>query len=108
MNRYYDIPYRDNTRPPISVWELRSIRKKLKEEGKKNIDEDLIFGAYQRMREIEENAIKDTRKTRREKQRRRIHGKAKESWPKRKEEKQEEAPNVPKQKIVPFEEMEEL
>lgn len=108
LNRYYDIPYRDNTRPPISVWELRSIRKKLKEEGKKNIDEDLIFGAYQRMREIEENAIKDTRKTRREKQRRRIHGKAKESWPKRKEEKQEEAPNVPKQKIVPFEEMEEL
>jgi putative transposase len=108
LRRYYDIPYRDNTRPPISVWELRAIRRKLKDEGKRNIDEGLIFDAYRRMREIEDNAVKDTRKARREKQRRRIHGKAKETWPSPTEDKEGEVVSVTRREIVPFDEMEEL
>ncbi|MFA6412379.1 MAG: Mu transposase C-terminal domain-containing protein [Syntrophales bacterium] len=108
LKRYFDIPYRDNTRPPISVWELRSILKKLKEEGRKNINEGLIFEAYQRMREIEDRAVKDTKKTRRDKQRRRIHGKAKETWPKQIEEKKAEVTGGTRHEIVPFDEMEEL
>ncbi len=108
LRRYYDIPYRDNTRPPISVWELRSIRRKLKEDGRKNIDEGLIFDAYRRMREIEDNAVKDTRKTRRDKQRRRLHEKVRETRPKQTEDIKEKITAETRHEIVPFDEMEEL
>jgi len=108
LRRYYDIPYRDNTRPPISVWELKSIRKKLKEDGKKDINEGLIFDAYQRMRDIVDNAVKDTKKTRLDKQRRRLHVKVKETRPKSTEDIKEKIPAQTRHEIVPFDEMEEL
>ena len=68
--QYCEIPYRDLTRPAISVWELREIRRRLQEEGKKNIDEDAIFATLERLREKAERAVTTTKKVRRQRERR--------------------------------------
>ena len=49
---YLEIPYRDITKPPISIWELRAVKKKLKEDGYTEINEELIFSAFRRMNAI--------------------------------------------------------
>jgi putative transposase len=71
--RYFRIPYRDLKRPKMSIWELRAVQRFLAKEGKKNADEETIFKAFDRMREIEKNATKQTRKMRLDRERRRQH-----------------------------------
>ncbi len=70
LNEYFEIPYRDSSRPGISLWELREARRKLKEQGIKDVNEDLIFDAYERMRQIADDSVKETKKIRRANQRR--------------------------------------
>lgn len=67
---YYAIPYRDTSHPAISIWELREARRRLEEEGGRIIDEAAIFAAYDRMREIEDEAKAKTKAARRATQRR--------------------------------------
>ena len=57
---YYAIPYRNTSRPAISLWELRSANAQAKAEGKSDIDEQVIFEAYDRLREIEARAKSKT------------------------------------------------
>lgn len=71
--KHFRIPYRDTSRPPMSLWELRATLKYLDGQGKKNADEDQIFQAYDEMRRIEEESKTLTRKTRLAKERRRKH-----------------------------------
>lgn len=62
---YIEVPFRDLTRPPVSIWELRAAKKKLKEDGYSEINEDLIFNALKKMNAIvesEENKTKVARK----------------------------------------------
>ncbi|ETW95075.1 MAG: hypothetical protein ETSY2_48665, partial [Candidatus Entotheonella gemina] len=73
LKQYFSIPYRHTTHPPLSIWELREVRKQLKAEGQKAVNEDLIFSAYNRLRAIEETARQETKKARRTAQRRRDH-----------------------------------
>lgn len=61
-NQYYQVPYRNLKYPSINIWELRAIKKHLKEIGEKNIDEDKIFSALEEMNRIEENAINEKKK----------------------------------------------
>lgn len=70
LKQYSRVPYRDTSRPPISIWELREVRRLLEKEGKENIDEGLIFEAYERMRAQEEQSVRETKKARRASQRR--------------------------------------
>jgi putative transposase len=70
LKRYAEIPYRNTTHPPISVWELREIRRKLQEAGNADIDETAIFSAYERLRERENRAVSTTKRTRRAQARR--------------------------------------
>lgn len=72
LKTYFEIPYRDTSHPPISVWELRQIRRRLRDEGIKSVDENQIFEALTRLREIEERAVKDTKAARRARQRRKL------------------------------------
>ncbi|WP_250460313.1 Mu transposase C-terminal domain-containing protein [Microbulbifer litoralis] len=60
-NTYCQIPYLNNTRPAISLWELRAVMKKLNEEEYNHIDENIIFEGIRKMREVEEEAIEKTR-----------------------------------------------
>lgn len=71
--KHFRIPYRDASRPPMSLWELRVTLRYLDEQGKKNVDEDQIFRAYNEMRRIEEQSKTVTRKTRLAQTRRRHH-----------------------------------
>lgn len=71
--QYFRIPYRDTTRPPLSIWELQQIRRQLQAQGRRSVDEPLIFSAYERLRTIEQNAVEATKATRRQEQRERLH-----------------------------------
>ncbi|WP_020406003.1 Mu transposase C-terminal domain-containing protein [Hahella ganghwensis] len=65
-NRYIAIPYRNIGFPAMSVWELNEVLTRLKNEGRKDIDENLIFDALERMRAHVEEAQKKTKAARRQ------------------------------------------
>jgi len=71
LHRYSGIPYRNTTHPPISIWELRELRRKLAEIGSSRRDEDAIFEVYARLREREAQAVTETKRLRRARARRR-------------------------------------
>jgi putative transposase len=111
LNEYYEVPYRDTSHPPISVWELREAQRRLKEDGRKNVNEHEIFEALTRLREMEEQAKKETKAVRRARQRRNLGiGAAKKAVA------QKEAVDSPViqndleelDDLEPFDEMEEL
>lgn len=58
---YVPIPYLNNTRPAISLWELRAVTKQLDEDPLRDVNEDMIFKGIKKMREIEQEAIEKTR-----------------------------------------------
>lgn len=58
---YCPIPYFNNTRPAISIWELRAAMKQIKADPVNHVDEEMIFTGIRKMREIEELAIEKTR-----------------------------------------------
>ncbi len=70
LKTYFPIPYRDTSHPPISIWELREAKKAAEGQSKDEATERNIFDAYERMREIEENAKGKTKSARRAVQRR--------------------------------------
>lgn len=70
VNIYYPIPYRNTSLPPISVWELREAKRQVQADGRRHVDERALFDAYERMREIEQQAQAKTSAVRRTAQRR--------------------------------------
>lgn len=109
IKEHFEVPYRDSSRPPLTQWELRAAERWLKDKGIKDINEDLIFDAHERMRQIEDAAVRQTKHTRRNAQRRAdAHGAEK---PKIKSGTGTvtilPTAAIPKN-ILPFEEMEEL
>lgn len=80
--RYYDLSYRDLRRPPISLWEHRLALKRLREEGRAEVDEEAIFTAIDAMRGIAERASVESKVARRQRERRlRLDGVAAERGP---------------------------
>ena len=67
---YYPIPYRDTSHPPISIWELNEAKGMVQGSGSDEDTERAIFKAYDRMRQIEEQAKGKTKAVRRAAQRR--------------------------------------
>lgn len=111
IKQYYSVPYRDISHPPISIWELRKINNHLEKEGKTNIDEDLIFETYKRMREVEEKAIRDSKTVRLAKQRRALNKQSTSHLVKDIKPQVAEADvesNKPNKTILPFTDIEEL
>ncbi len=70
LKQYSPIPYRNTSYPPISVWELREAQKRVEAEGRRNVDEAAIFEAYDRMRELERAASRQTKHVRLSRERR--------------------------------------
>ena len=68
--RYYDIPYRDVGRPPITLWEQRLALKRLREEGRSHVDESAIFRTIETLRKIADEAVRATKTIRRQQERR--------------------------------------
>lgn len=73
LKQYMDIPYWDLSHPDMTIWEYREVRKKLKADGIKSVSEDDIFKGLNKMREIEDKAIKETKTSRRKAQNHRIY-----------------------------------
>ena len=67
---YMEIPYRDLSRPAISLWEHRLALRRLRERRIKDIDEASLFEAVAEMRAIEQKAASSTRTARRNRTRR--------------------------------------
>ena len=68
LKKYFAIPYRDLTRPPMNLWELRASKKRCGEKGISSPNEQQIFQAYGELREIREEAVAKTKKARRDRQ----------------------------------------
>ena len=68
---YYDLAYRDLRRPPISLWEHRLALKRLREGGRSLVDEAAIFRTIEAMRTITDDAMRETKTIRRQRERRR-------------------------------------
>lgn len=69
-DHYIEVPYREISRPAISLWELRAAQKKLKEQSLSLTNEELIFKTIDQMREIVDVESEKTKKARRLRQRR--------------------------------------
>ena len=68
VKAHYEIPYRDLSRPPTSLWALREARKLLKTEGRKGVDEGALFEAMARLDKRVLDAKTATKSARRQKQ----------------------------------------
>jgi putative transposase len=82
---YVAVPYRDISRPPISIWELRAAKKRLSEEGYNVINEELIFGAVRKMKDIVTSEMAKTKKARKHEARSKGWKKSKEHIPPKQE-----------------------
>lgn len=67
-SRYFSIPYRDPSQPPMSKWERDSIRRKLHSDGVEKINEELIFATRKKNHALVEKAVEETKQQRRERQ----------------------------------------
>ncbi|MBI1890205.1 MAG: DDE-type integrase/transposase/recombinase [Burkholderiales bacterium] len=85
--RYFAIPYRDTSLPPVSIWELREAHRRADERGIPHENEKAVFALINEQREIEAEAAEKTKSARRAQQRRVQHAKARKQ-------KAEDLPNV--------------
>lgn len=81
VQTYYPIPYRDTSHPAISIWELRAAKAKVTSDKRRHMSERSIFDAYDRMREIEAEALTKSKAARRASQRRKQHQQADKPLP---------------------------
>lgn len=69
-NSYLEVPYRDRSRPPITLWEHKLAVRRLREQRRAAVDEPSLFAAVEEMRVIEASAKTSTRAARRNQARR--------------------------------------
>lgn len=69
-DRYIEVPYRDLSRPPISLWELKDAKRQLREESMSVTNEELIFKTIDQMRAIVASEAAKTKSARIKQQRR--------------------------------------
>jgi putative transposase len=70
---YYDLPYRDLYRPAISLWEQQAALRRLRQEGRKEVDESLLFDTIEAMRRLTAHAATETKRLRRHRERARLY-----------------------------------
>lgn len=68
-NTYFPIPYRDLTRPRMSLWELNAILKRISDQPERQADEESIFKGLAEMAQIQKDSEEKTRQARRTHQR---------------------------------------
>ncbi len=76
--RYFVIPFRDSSLPPISLWEYREGRKAAKKAGVKDLNERKVFEFANMQQELQDDSGLKTKAARREDQRKRQHAKARQ------------------------------
>lgn len=112
VKQYFTIPYRDTSRPAMSIWELRQATQRLQEMGYNQINETLIFDSYEQMRHEQEKAVKETKQARLSRQRRNFHQQTVKPLPvdsvDNRQNVRDKVLNLSTEEISPFDELEEL
>jgi putative transposase len=67
---YVDVPYADIRLPPISLWELRAARRFLAQRGESHHNQTRLFWAHDELTRIAAEAVTETRRVRRQRERR--------------------------------------
>lgn len=67
LSKYFPIPYRNISKPSMSIWEYKKVISHLKSKNIDKLDEEKIFQAFEDLRELEKSAISKTRKKRKAK-----------------------------------------
>jgi putative transposase len=73
LKKYFQIGYRNMSRPPISYWELKAVRSFIEKRGMTEVNEDVIFRSREARRVIVHDATNLTRGAARERERQRAH-----------------------------------
>lgn len=68
-NSYLEIPYRNLARPSITLWEHRAALNRLRQYGRKSVDENLIFKAIEEMRSLVKTSSDKSKRARRNRER---------------------------------------
>lgn len=68
---YVEVPYRALSHPSVTSWEHRQALARLRQQGRDQVDEQALFAMIEQMRGIAATAQKATRKSRRDRERRR-------------------------------------
>lgn len=76
LKQYFKIPYRNCAHPPMSIWELHKVRRHLRDEGIKDVDEGIIFETLAQMRAIAEGSAHKSKQARRDRQRGKMNSQA--------------------------------
>ena len=64
-NHYVEVPYRSMSQPAITLWEHRRAVERMREQGRRDVDEESIFKAVCEMRSVAEKAVATTKAARR-------------------------------------------
>jgi putative transposase len=64
-DHYVEIPYRSALLPAITLWEHRRAVERVREQGRREVDEEAIFRAVGEMRAVAEKAVATTKAARR-------------------------------------------
>lgn len=67
---YVEVPYRNLSNPSVTLWEHRQALARVREQGRSQVDEVALFAVIGQMRQIVSCAQKETRRARRERERR--------------------------------------
>ncbi len=70
---FFKVPYHNTGWPPMSVWELRRVRKMMRDRNISDQDPEKIFEAYEHLSTMEEQAAEKTKKARRVREMKRLH-----------------------------------
>lgn len=68
---YIEVPFREKSRPPVSLWEVKEAKRINRQESKSATNEELIFRTIERMRRIVTEQAELTKAARRREQRQR-------------------------------------
>lgn len=71
LGQYIEVPYRDISKPSVTIWEWRAAKAKVKADGGKHYNEEIIFDTRAKMDQISEDGITATKTTRRAEQKKR-------------------------------------
>jgi putative transposase len=63
--RFVEARYRNLAHPPVSWWEWKHAKKRLRDQGRRELQEDVIFAAIAKQRQIEDIAASSSAKARR-------------------------------------------
>lgn len=75
LGQYFKVPFANQAMLPMSFWEYRQVREKLRKEGKTSVNDYEIMRALGELRSHVEESKEKTKKARRQSQRRREHSK---------------------------------